>query len=55
MTQVPDSFAQKRSDYERNQLRRVIASRLDLEAMQDVLQGKLAVVFEANRASDIRA
>lgn len=47
-------YAQRRADFERNALRKVAASRLDLEALQDALAGRQPVVIEANRESDVR-
>jgi imidazolonepropionase-like amidohydrolase len=48
-------FARRRQDFERNQMRKVNASRLDLEALIPVVDGKLPLVVEAHRASDIQA
>jgi imidazolonepropionase-like amidohydrolase len=48
-------FARRRQDYERNQMRKVGASRLDLDALIPVIEGKLPLVVEAHRASDIQA
>jgi imidazolonepropionase-like amidohydrolase len=48
-------YARRRQDFERNQMRKVGASRLDLEALIPVVEGKLALVVEAHRASDIQA
>ena len=46
-------YVRRRSDYERNQTREFAARRGDLEAMIPVVQGRLPLVLEANRASDI--
>jgi len=48
-------YARRRQDFERNQMRKVGASRLDLEALIPVVEGKLPLVVEAHRASDIQA
>jgi imidazolonepropionase-like amidohydrolase len=48
-------YARRRQDFERNQMRKVGASRLDLEALIPVVEGKLPLVIEAHRASDIQA
>jgi imidazolonepropionase-like amidohydrolase len=48
-------YARRRQDFERNQMRKVGASRLDLEALIPVIEGKLPLVVEAHRASDIQA
>jgi imidazolonepropionase-like amidohydrolase len=48
-------YARRRQDYERNQMRKVGASRLDLEALIPVIEGKLPLVVEAHRASDVQA
>jgi imidazolonepropionase-like amidohydrolase len=48
-------YAARRADFEKNQMRKVSASRLDLEALQEVLSGQLPVVVHADRASDLRA
>jgi imidazolonepropionase-like amidohydrolase len=46
-------YARRRQDFERNQMRKVGASRLDLEALVPVVEGKLPLVVEAHRASDL--
>jgi imidazolonepropionase-like amidohydrolase len=46
-------YARRRQDFERNQMRKVGASRLDLEALVPVAEGKLPLVVEVQRASDI--
>ncbi|HEX2188459.1 MAG TPA: amidohydrolase family protein [Longimicrobiaceae bacterium] len=48
------AYQQRRGDFERGATREFAASRLDLQAMQPVLQGRLPLVVEAHRASDIR-
>lgn len=49
------AYSRRRADFERGESRELAASRLDLEAMIPVLQGRLPLVVEAHRASDIRA
>jgi imidazolonepropionase-like amidohydrolase len=48
-------YGRRRADFEQNRMRPVAASRLDLEALQDVLAGKLPVVVHAVRAGDMLA
>jgi imidazolonepropionase-like amidohydrolase len=48
-------YARRRGDYERNQMRKVAASRLDLEALIPVVEGRLPLVVEVNRAAEIQA
>jgi imidazolonepropionase-like amidohydrolase len=48
-------YGQRKADFEQNRMRHVAASRLDLEALQEVLSGKLPVVVYATRVSDILA
>jgi imidazolonepropionase-like amidohydrolase len=48
-------YAKRKADFEQNRIRRLAASRLDLDALQPVLAGKVPVVFRADRVSDIRA
>ena len=48
------TYARNRAAYERNQFRHLAASRLDLEALQPVLAGRMPLVVDVNRASDIR-
>ncbi|HEV2148750.1 MAG TPA: amidohydrolase family protein [Longimicrobiaceae bacterium] len=48
------TYMQRRGDFERGATRQFAASRLDLQAMIPVLQGRLPLVVEAHRASDIR-
>ncbi len=49
------TYAARRADFDQARLRRVSASRLDLEALQPVLAGQLPLVVEADRAADLRA
>jgi imidazolonepropionase-like amidohydrolase len=46
-------YARNRRAYDAAQRRPYALSRLDLEALQPVLEGKIPVVFEVSRASDI--
>lgn len=48
-------YARNRAAFERGETRPFAASRLDLEALQPVLAGRIPLVVEAHRASDIRA
>lgn len=48
-------YARNRASYERGGSRELAASRLDLEALQLVLDGRIPLVVEAHRASDILA
>lgn len=48
------AYARNRSDFERGSTREFAASRLDLQALQPVLQGRLPLVVEAHRAADLR-
>ena len=52
-------YARRRGDFERNQMRKVAASRLDLEALIPVVQAvdgaRLPLVIEVHRAADIQA
>ncbi|MET0397477.1 MAG: amidohydrolase family protein [Longimicrobiaceae bacterium] len=48
------AYARQRSDFERGETREFAASRLDLQAMIPVIQGRLPLVVEAHRASDLR-
>jgi imidazolonepropionase-like amidohydrolase len=48
-------YARRRAEFERNQMRKVAASRLDLEALLPVIEGRLPLVVEVNRAADIQA
>lgn len=46
-------FPRRRADFERAQTRELAARRSDLEALQPVVQGKMLLVIDADRASDI--
>jgi imidazolonepropionase-like amidohydrolase len=48
-------YGRRKADFEQRRMRDVAASRLDLEALQPVLAGRLPVVVRADRVSDIRA
>src|SRR5688500_1893513 len=48
-------YVRRRADYERNATRELAARRGDLEAMIPVVQGRLPLVIEANRASEIES
>ncbi|WP_164007591.1 amidohydrolase family protein [Pyxidicoccus trucidator] len=48
-------YGRRKADYEQRRMRDVAASRLDLEALQPVLAGRLPVVVRADRVSDLRA
>jgi imidazolonepropionase-like amidohydrolase len=49
------SFGRDRAAYERNAKRRMLADRLDLEALQPVLQRRVPLIVEAQSEPDIRA
>jgi len=49
------AYARRKADYERAATRDFAASRLDLEAMIPVVEGRLPLVVVAERASDIEA
>ena len=49
------TYARRRSDFERAQTRPFAASRLDLEALQPVLAGRLPLLVAVEKASDIQA
>ena len=49
------AYMRRRAEYERSETRDFIASRLDLEAMIPVVEGRLPLVVVADRASDIEA
>lgn len=49
------AYARRKADYERSATRDFVASRLDLEAMIPVVEGRLPLVVVADRASDIEA
>ncbi len=46
-------YKKRGAAFEQNGLRKLAASRLDLEALQDVLERRIPLVLEARRASDI--
>jgi imidazolonepropionase-like amidohydrolase len=49
------SYSRRRGEYERAQTRQFAASRLDLEALGPVLDGRVPLLLEADRASDIES
>ncbi len=49
------SFGRDRARYERNEKRRLVADRLDLEALQPVLARAVPLIVDAQSESDIRA
>jgi imidazolonepropionase-like amidohydrolase len=49
------TYTKRKTDIDRNRFRPLAASRLDLEAMQPVLAGTLALHVRVHRRSDIRA
>ncbi len=49
------AYGKDRASYERNARRKLLADRLDLEALQPVLAGKLPLVVRASAEADIRA
>ena len=49
------TYARRRGDFERAQTRPFAASRLDLEALQPVLAGRLPLLIAVEKASDIQA
>ena len=49
------AYARRKADYERAQTRQFAASRLDLEALGPVLEGRLPLLLEVDRASDIES
>jgi imidazolonepropionase-like amidohydrolase len=49
------AYGRDKAGYERNAKRRMIADRLDLEALQPVLAGRVPVIVEAESEADIRA
>ncbi|MBI4822043.1 MAG: amidohydrolase family protein [Deltaproteobacteria bacterium] len=49
------AYAKDRAAYQRNALRKLSSSRLDLEAMELVLSQKVPLAVEVSRASDIEA
>jgi imidazolonepropionase-like amidohydrolase len=48
-------FRTRRADFERAQTRSLAAGRLDLEALLQVLDGKIPMLVEADKSSDIEA
>lgn len=48
------AYGQRRSDYERRQMRDLAAPAADLEALQSVLAGRIPLVVTAHRVSDMR-
>jgi imidazolonepropionase-like amidohydrolase len=49
------AYGRRRPDFERAQTREFAASRLDLEAMQPVIAGRVPLLVVADKASDIEA
>jgi imidazolonepropionase-like amidohydrolase len=49
------AYSRRKADYERAQTRQFAASRLDLEALGPVLEGREPLLLEADRASDIES
>lgn len=49
------AYRQRRNEFERNQTRAFAASRLDLEALQPVLDGKEPLIIDADKSSDIES
>lgn len=49
------AYGKDRGSYERNARRKLLADRLDLEALQPVLAGKVPLVLQAAAEADIRA
>jgi imidazolonepropionase-like amidohydrolase len=49
------TYRARRADFDRAQLRPLAASRLDLEALLPVLDGRVPMIIEADKASDIEA
>lgn len=48
-------YSKRKSDFERAQTRQFAASRLDLDALVPVLEGRIPLWIEADRASDIES
>jgi imidazolonepropionase-like amidohydrolase len=46
-------YRTRRADYERAQTRQLVASRLDMEALVPVLEGRVPLIVDVDRASDI--
>ena len=49
------AYARNRAAYDRNETRELAASRADLEALIPVVEGRLPLLVQADRASDIEA
>ena len=49
------AYRQRKAEYERAQTRQFAASRLDLEALAPVLDGREPLLIDADRASDIES
>ena len=49
------TYNRRKADFERAQTRQFAASRLDLEALLPVLEGRVPLVLDADRASDIES
>jgi imidazolonepropionase-like amidohydrolase len=49
------AYSRRKADYERAQTRQFAASRLDLEALGPVLEGRVPLWLEADRSSDIES
>lgn len=49
------AYSRRKADYERAQTRPFAASRLDLEALGPVLEGRVPLLLDADRASDIES
>ena len=49
------TYTRRKADFERAQTRQFAASRLDLEALGPVLDGRVPLLLEADRASDIES
>jgi imidazolonepropionase-like amidohydrolase len=49
------TYGRRKADFERAQTRQFAASRLDLEALLPVLDGRVPLVLDADRASDIES
>jgi imidazolonepropionase-like amidohydrolase len=48
-------YARRKGDFDQNRMRQLSASRLDLEAVQAVLAGRIPMMVAAERVADIRA
>ncbi|QNQ08530.1 amidohydrolase family protein [Sphingomonas alpina] len=48
------SYARRRADYDRGETRALSLSRIDLEALIPVIEGRMPLLVTVNRASDIR-